>query len=59
MGKKHDLLQRPSRADVWQTIPKPGKMLGVTGVSMSVLFKIYPHLQERKISWDWMCFLVT
>ena len=22
-------------------------------------FRIYPHLQEQNVSWDWMCFLIT
>ena len=36
----HYLLQHPSHADVWQTIPNPEKLFVGTGVYMSVLLKL-------------------
>ena len=59
MRTMHNFLQQISHLDVWQKIPKPGKQLEGTGVAMSGLFKIDPHIQEQKVSWEWMCFLIT
>ena len=40
MLRTHNILQEPSRADLWQTIPNPGKLFGVTGVAISDLLKL-------------------
>ena len=58
MHKPNNIMQHPSRANVWLKIPKAGKHFGGTGVVISGLLKL-THTYNRKSILGLDVFLIT